>query len=300
MWYWSVDWLNQNSQRNYPLADDATRTDTSNSFTLTSDLLLDFVFPVQNTSAVDPGKFHVHTVQAYAGGVSIAFGYDGEVAASVSIPRTHEYGQSYYVNGTADFADSTGVVAIGNISELAAGRFSFDLAGGAITPASIRPSLRGVSAVRVIQGAEESGLYTGDIELTAGRNVQFFVSETEDGYRLRIDALPDSQLGSGCECSTLAPKGDPIHTINGVLPIANNIDLVAGNDCLEIIPHPGRGYIELVNRCAESCCGCDELEVVVNDLRQMTNQINTLSNFASRLESSVLNLQQTAESLRRL
>lgn len=299
MWFWSVDWLNQNSQRNYPLADGATRVDTSGSYTVPSDFLLDFVFPVQNTAFVDPGKFHLHTIQAYAGGVSVAFGYDGEVAAAVSIPRTHEYGQSYYVNGTADFADSTGVVAIGDVSALAAGRFTFDLSGGALIPAVIRPSLRGVSAVRVIQGAEESGLYTGDIELAAGRNIQFFVSETESGYRLRIDALPDSQLGSGCECDTLAPKGEPIYTLNGVLPIANNIDLVAGNDCIEIIPHAGAGYIEIINRCAESCCGCDELDVIVTDMRQMANQVNTLSNFAARLESAIANLQQTANSIRR-
>jgi len=287
MQYWDVAWLNQNEQRNYPLSDTATRLDTSQSFTLPTDVLLDFVWPVQNTSGVDPSLFHVFSVQAYENAVSIAIGYDGVIAGSVSIPRTHVYGQSYYVNGTDQFADSTGILAIGDISEVLAGFYEFDVSGGSLSPVTIRPSLKGVSGVRVVQGSLQSDLLTGDIELTAGSNVQFSVTSTDDGYSVRIDAIADSQLEEACDCTTLAPTGDPIYTINNVIPIAGNIDLIPGNDCVEITPYADRGYIEITNTCATSCCGCEELEVVVDDLNTLNVEVQTLLGVANRVDAQV-------------
>jgi len=285
--YWDVAWLNQNEQRNYPLADDATRLDTSGSFTLPTDVILDFVLPVQNTSGIDPTLFHVYSVQSYENGVAIAFGYDGLLACSVAIPRTHTYGQSYYVNGTGLFSDSTGIVAVGDISELLAGYFEFDVAGGSLSPVTIRPSLKGVSGVRVVQGDLSSDLLTGDIELTAGRNIQFTVTETIDGYRVRVDAVADSQLEEACDCTNLAPDGDPIFTINGVSPVAGNIELVAADDCVEITPYADRGYIEIANTCATSCCGCDELDVIVEDFNTLNAEVQTLLGVASRVDAEV-------------
>jgi len=55
----STDWLNENSLRNYPLADDATGLDTTGSFTLPKDLLVDAIFPVDTSLNLDPGGFHV-------------------------------------------------------------------------------------------------------------------------------------------------------------------------------------------------------------------------------------------------
>ena len=50
---WNLEWLNHNSQRSYPLAEDATKTDITGTFTLPDDFILGLYFPIHAGLDVD-------------------------------------------------------------------------------------------------------------------------------------------------------------------------------------------------------------------------------------------------------
>ena len=78
-----VGWLNNNALRNFPLADDASEYDITESYSLPKDLIVDFIFPVVATAEYQPDKFHVMEVAVFGGGVVIKLGYGGVASGSV-------------------------------------------------------------------------------------------------------------------------------------------------------------------------------------------------------------------------
>ncbi|HHA18728.1 MAG TPA: hypothetical protein ENK70_03375, partial [Methylophaga sp.] len=182
---WNVEWPNINANRKYPLAQDATLIDISGDFELPTDLIVDFVLPVRASTApaLDPTLFHVAQVGIFSAGVVISFAYDEEVFATVNIP-TVGFAQysTYVVTCSGAFSDSRGWVTIGNIVNtlLSAGAFTFDADGGRLHPMTIRPDLRAVTSLIVVDAAGESQPATGDIEFVAGTNCKLKVEKKED------------------------------------------------------------------------------------------------------------------------
>ena len=66
-----------------------------------------------------------------------------------------------------------------------------------------------------------------------------------------------------------------------------NIELVSVDDCLTIEPDGGAYLIRFKDQCSKSCCGCEELNTVVNDLNLLNVEVSTLSGVASRLDAEV-------------
>ena len=124
---WNIEWLNQNSQRNYPLSEEASLKDTTDSYTLPLDLVVDLVWPVHADASVETDKFHIHSLAIFGNGVSITIGYDGTAIGSMSVSATtHVRNQSYFISGTGDFHDSVGKITIGSLDNAmssAAGEF---------------------------------------------------------------------------------------------------------------------------------------------------------------------------------
>lgn len=283
---WNIDWLNGNSQRTFPLADDADRLDTSASFKIPNDLLLDFTLPVRASSGIDPNGFYVSNITAFSAGVVVTVSYSGLPVCSCSIlAATHEFGTAYTMTGTGEFADTAATLAVGDVAAVVAlgGAWTFDLEHARINPSLIRPALQGVSAIRVVNEGTAGEWLTGDIELQSGRNIQFVVTPTAGGYAVRVDAISDESLGATCECSDQNTAGEPIRTINNVGPDANgNIQLVPRYSCLNI--EAGTAKLTFEDTCSQTCCGCAELEVVTEDLNMLNREVTTLQGVASRLD----------------
>lgn len=288
---WNVEWLNSNSQRNYPLSEEATLKDTSGSFIIPLDFILDMVWPVQAAADINSDKFHIKNISIFGSGVILSIGYDGDLIGSVSIANdTHQVNQSYFISGVGDFFDSIGKVTIGNLAGMVSigGSYDFDIDGGRLEPTIIRPNLRGVSSMVVVSGAEKSPNLTGDIEFASGRNIQFTVSQPVGGNpRIRIDATGTGSGDDACDCDNTTGDTDPIKTINGVAPDSSgNIQLVSADECLEI-DSSGSGTLVLTDQCSKSCCGCEELEVVVDKLNLIDSQVYTMDGVLSRLDAEV-------------
>jgi len=286
---WNLEWLNQNAQRNYPLSEEASLQDISSTFTLPLDLVVDLVWPVHADATVETDKFQIHSISIFGSGVTITIGYDGSPIGAISVASaTHTRNQSYFISGTGDFHDSVGKVTVGSLENTmsSAGAYFFDLTGGRLEPTVIRPDLRGVTGIVLVNGDDRSETLTGDIELIAGRNCRLTpISNPGGNSQIRIDAISGEGLNNECDCDNLPETASPIYTINGISPDVNGNFTLSGSDCLTITELANG--IKLVDVCSDACCGCEELEPIVAVLQQMEAQITTLEGFTTRMNAEV-------------
>jgi hypothetical protein len=289
---WNQEWLNQNSQRAYPLAEDATRRDESGSFTLPDDFLLGLYIPVHAGLDVLPDRFFVRSVSVFATGYNVAVAYDDGtssppiVATAVVARSSHREYDSYVLPGSGDFDDIVGKVVVGRTDAIdlqPSGRYFFGFSGGKLDPDCVRPMIRGVSSITVVNGGERSPRLYGDFEFSSGSNMQISVISIGSVNQIRWDAIEGAGLIENCACED--DIGPPIRTINHVPPKADGDFTLVGNACLEL-ETVGNG-LKLNDKCSEPCCGCVELEKLTRELSQFGDQATTLRGFVDRLKREV-------------
>jgi hypothetical protein len=295
---WNLEWLNHNSQRHYPLVDEAAGKDVSGSFQLPEDFLVELDLPIHAGLDVDPAKFYIKNIGVYGTGFSIVVGYDavgGAVDAATALinRNTHVRNQTYALGGIGDFDDTFGKLTIGRldaIDQQPDGFFEFDVEQTRLTPSAIRPIIRGVSSISVRSGSNLSERLVGDIELQAGQNIQIVpILVAGADPVLRISAISGEGLIEECVCEGEV-VGPPIRRINGVPPTAAGDFTFLGNECLDV--NAIENGLKLDDVCSEPCCGCVELEAITRDLEAFGARATTLENFLVRLESSVSNMEQ--------
>lgn len=278
------EWLNSNSQRKYPLAEDADGTDTSGTFRLPDSFLVGLYVAVPGAAEVSPQKFFLRAVTAHAAGFVVDVAYDDgtsspPIAATAVVTRAaHAEYNEYRLIGRGDFADATGSVVVGPLDEIlatGAGKYTFSPASGRLDPDCIRPQLRGIAGLYITSGQNTFGPFFDDIEIVAGANIQFDLIATGGGItQFRIDAIEGAGLTAPCVCTGAPALPPPIRSINGVLGDGNlNIDLL-GEACVAVTT--GDHEVALANTCASPCCGCPELEAVAAETRHVREQAASL------------------------
>ena len=291
---WALEWLNANSQRNYPLTDDATGIDTTGSFVLPTDFLVSLDLPLSTGVDADPSRFFLYQLGAYATGYIVIIGYQPPTGypiqvASASIPTAgFVENQTYALGGIGDYADTVGKVTInslGNIGSQPGGFFTFTLATARIEPDCVRPIIRGVSSIIVTNGNNQSVRLTGDIELIADSNMQLTTSIVAgQNPQIMFSAIQGEGLAQPCVCAgdTVA---NPITRFNGVAPTPSGDFTIVGDNCLKITPIANG--LQFTDACSQPCCGCAELEAITQDLQQLSANAATLQGFVGRVSTSV-------------
>jgi hypothetical protein len=291
---WSIEFPDHNSQRSYPLAAQATHRDITDTFELPKDFLIGLNLPVHAGLDVDPAQFFISKLGVYSNGFTLVVGYQPsgggnsvDVANAMIARIGHTINLDYALGGLGNFADTIGRVRIGrldSINEQPAGEFRFNLEDTRLETETIRPMIRGLSSLSVVNNNERSQRLYGDIVFRAGSNMSItpIVQSGQDPI-LQFNAIEGAGLTEDCVCGdTTSP---PIRNINGVTPDADGrIDLFGGN-CVEfeLLAHG----LRLKDSCSQPCCGCTELEVITSTLDQLRQQAVTLENFLPSLEASV-------------
>ena len=296
----NIEWLNANGQRKYPLADHAQPVDVTGTFTLPTDFIVGLDLPVHAGLDVESHRFFVRNVGVYVNGFSIAIGYQpasGEpsIVAVASISRDQVTENSVWnMAGVNTFADTGGKITIGQlvgIDEQPGGFFTFDAAATPVEADCVRPMIRGVSSIRVTNGAETSEPMYGDIELVAQSNFQLTpVIVAGQDPQIRMSAIAGEGLNEGCVCVGNDDEAPPIRRINGIPPTPAGDFTLLGNDCLKV--NGIENGIRLDDTCSAPCCGCEELTAITTNLTTLFGQQQTMSGYLTRLETQLISLTQ--------
>lgn len=287
----NLEWRNHNAVRRFPFAGEATLTDDSGSFEIPVDFLLDLVLPVHASIDLDPARYFVRELGSFGSGYLLIVAHDGDDGvtdvATATVPRSgHVFGRRYALGGIEPFDDTVGHVVIGRLATIdrqPEGRYQFSLAATQLEPWSIRPNLRAVQALQVVNGGESSPLIYGDVVFGAGTNMQLVVSLVEgESPRIVFNAISGEGLVEECDCTGDNAELPCVRTINGVSPVNDEITLV-GNDCVEFEAFPGG--LRISDSCCTPCCGCRELEVVTEALERLRVEQETLALFSSRFNT---------------
>lgn len=297
----NIEWSNLCAMRRYPLADDASGADQTESFTLPQDFLVGLDLPVNAGVDVDPTKFYVKHVGVYASGYSVVVGYDGEDGpvdvATALVPRVgHVTNRTYNLGGIEPFDDTLGKVSVGGLANVDAqppGFYTFDPAAGRLDPDCVRPYIRGVSGIVVVNGNEESEVLQGVVRIRAGENCQLVpILVTGEDPEIQVNFVAGQGTIEECVCAGDAQVADCIRTINGIpgTTAERDFTFVAGT-CVVI------GAIEnglaFADSCGKACAGCPELEVVTQALKDLQIQAATVQQFADRLLTSAQVMEMT-------
>lgn len=294
---WNLQWLNHNSQRSYPLTERATKVDTTGVIRLPDSFIVALYFPVHAGLDVDTDQFFIKTVLIAPVGFTVGIGYaatGGDVlVGSVTVSSaTHVTNRTYAIAGVDDFADTIGQIVIGKLDELNAlppGLYEFEREAGELETDTIRPMIRGISGIRVVNGVETSELLYGDLDLVAGTNMRLDVSTAGPRPKIIFNAISGLNLNETCVCDDVN-TGECIRCINGICSGDGNLT-ITGGDCIQV--NTTANGISIEDTCAQPCCGCDELDAIKTQIDRFSDGATTLQNFVSRLSAEVTQMSLT-------
>lgn len=289
---WNLEWLNHNSQRHYPLTADSSRTDVTDSITLPDDFLVGLDLPVSPAMGMETGRFFLHQLGHFASGFQLIFAYDDgtsyiDVATAIIPADIGGRNKVFSLNGMYPFTDIVGSLVIGRLDSIASlpvGLFSFTLETARIEPQAIRPMIRGISSIRVVDANGNPGepLY-GDIELVAGSNIQLSTVDSAGETRIIISALSGEGTIEGCVCEGDAAKAPCLQSINGIRPTPNGNFTIVGDTCFGVVALSNG--IKITDTCSKPCCGCDELEIITRELERINAERASIDAFVRELQT---------------
>lgn len=289
---WNLQWLNHNAQRSYPLTTSATKKDVTSTLTIPDSFIVSLYFPTHAGSAFTPSNFYISAVLLAPTGFNIVIGYSDGISDNANVAAANIARASYVPNtayalaGIGDFADSVGHIVLGTLDEIdqePAGLYTFDKAGGALEPDTIRPMLRSVSSLRVFNNNEYGDRIYGHVTLVAGTNIRLSTGVSGGETYITIDAINGENLNQQCLCDVV--QGGPcITSINGVTTSDGNF-VLAPNTCLSFTAI--QNGLKIEDTCAQPCCGCSELDALRDQVNRFGDGITTLQNFVTRLGSEV-------------
>lgn len=284
--------LAQNANRRYPLADDASGLDLTEAFAVPNDFLVYLDLPVSTGVSTDPARFYVRYIGAHGDGYFIQVAYQPvsgppvPVAAAAVSVQGFIKNTVYALGGVAPFDDTVGRIVIGsldNINKQPAGFWEFSLENARLDPDAVRPIIQGVSALVCVTDGQPLAPLQGLVELRAGTNMQLvpIVAVGQDPV-IVINAISGEGTVQDCVCVGDASPTAPILTINGLPPVDDNFNLV-GSECISVVPIANG--LQLVDTCAKPCCGCVELERITQDLERLDTQAASVGTFVTQLQT---------------
>lgn len=284
-----LEWLNQNSLRNYPIRENAQRRPSLNDGTLVDEyaipnyLITDFVMTIDNESS---SALYIMKMILSNSALTFIIGSEGDVAATVSVDlTTHKTNDSYTFRGLNSYASAIGCMVVGDTARLREdipdGVYSYTYTETCFEYRCVRPAIRRVSSLCIYDdqtGYSTKQLY-GKVRLIAGDNIILRYDEENNG--IRIDADSSKKYNEECECGAETT----VKTINGLS--VENVTLV-GDDCISVTTDGT--VIKISDTCSKPCCGCAEMNFLNEKLSQLNTAVNKLENYADALDSRISEL----------
>ncbi|MFC1453601.1 hypothetical protein ACFLQL_00285 [Verrucomicrobiota bacterium] len=280
------EWLNENSNRNYPFREDVSllANDVSE-VRLPNFLIVDFIITVAGT----PLDVYLDTV-LYAGTfINLVFKDSADiVVTNITInTATHVAYTAYDIVGVGDnYDDARGKIVVGELSQIASylpqGAYTFSLENAKLESCTIRPDIRGIRSLVVQSGGIDSEIITGKVKLIAGTNCSIVYDAADNSIRIDAVNIPGSGFNQPCECEdNLVPEC--IRKINGVN--IEDLQIIGDGKCVDVSTNGN--VITISDKCSAPCCGCVELEFLTNSLGMLENNLGRLEGYSDLLNSKL-------------
>lgn len=323
----SLEWLNGNMHRNYPIVDSAVPVAVSGEY-LPASFMVDIQLVVPYVNGLDASRFFVSSIVRQPTALQVTIGYminpatgtGFDCAVSGSIPLTTQFSDtsapyevelaaitavtpasaasSYTHSIPAEYAALKGIrgkLYIGScVDLLSVGELSFVYANSALVPQCvfIESPTTNINSIRFVDDYGTDRTFTDDITIVADDGVKIEVSGSTVIFSMDQDFVEAevSRVLAGA-------YGAAIKTINGQGPDSEGNFTIHGEDCTLLTTQ--ESGISISNPCAKPCCdagGTDtaEIQTALEDLQLAKTWLN---NYYTDLATKVNTMQSRLSSL---
>ena len=170
------------------------------------------------------------------------------------------------------------------------GDIPFNLQGSRLESSVITYGPRRISGLKVYSDESTSSLLSGQVILASGSNHRMTLINDNGTHTITMNAIRGDDNEETCPCNDIE-LGPCIRKISNVGPDENgNVDILGG-DCIKI--DNAGGTLTIKDTCAQPCCGCEELNMLVTDVTALSSQITLLQGKIEFLDNSISTLQDT-------
>lgn len=327
----TLEWLNGNMHRNYPLLDSAVPVDDTDEHTLPSSFLTDMQLVVPYVEGLDSSKFFISSVVRQVNSWLVTIGYTiddsdpttkvgFDCAISGPIPMDLEYTGADLDAHTIELAAITttpaplsgsytygipeayaamrnlrGTLYIGSCRDLdnvGALQFSYQATPVMPTCVYIETARQEISSIRVVDGFGTDVTFTDDVTLRAGTGVKISVVGDKVAFDIDIDYMKEQ-----FNAMLSSEIGNAIRTINGMKPADDGSFTLTGMDCT-LINGAEHGVV-ISNPCSKPCCdsGGEDSADVKAALDQLASDKTVLENYYTDLATKINSMQSRLSSL---
>lgn len=269
----NLDFLNANTLREFPLKEGVTRTDTTGSFVIPDNFMVDLVASVSSSADL---RVYVSRIVNMPDEVEVELSAHGTstIIGVFSIPvGAHTRYATYVLAPSASYVNATGKLVVAELSGLAErpyGTFSFSVTDAELEARTIIPGLATASRFVFKNADGTSFSVSGDITIVAQTNTRF---RAINGTTVAIDAGDGLGLNSPC-----ADDRPCLKTINNIPPDSQGNFTLTTSDCARFTPlTSGVQYgLNLADACCKPCLSCNEIGDLTERLMQLESDLIAL------------------------
>lgn len=295
--FWNSQWLNQNTQRAYPLQYGQSATDLTAVLTIPDNLLADMnvygtVASLQAVSTTAPTEFYIRQVQILATSITLIIASNIGDIAIAAIPSNAPDYSTHTLSGATGSRANAGFITIGSLADFSIqlpGVYNFSNTATRLEMSAVRYELGRSIVTRVAQHGKVERTLIGSYTLNAGSNIKF-VSAANG---LEISAVNVDDLQPVCNPVTdFWRYQTPVKLINGVP--ARNSDgqfFMLADACTDL--EAVTNGIRLNNKCGTPCCSDSELDSLTDEIDTVVNAFTALETLVQSLETTLQQFEQT-------
>ena len=276
----SLEYLNQNSLRNYPIKDGLSRVSLDGLFTIPNTLVTDLTL---SAAGLGSGVFFISGITSNNSAVSIEISVvGGGVFGSfyTTLPNASE-NFDLILTPAPGYPDAAGLLTIGKLADLASqpsGDFLFDQTSTEILNRCSAQANLGITRITFIDAAGNSYAVSGSVQIVANSNLKF---QSNTANRILMNS--GEGLGLNSTCSSTA---NPILTINGIQPDSTgNFTLLADNSCVQI--NPAQYGVVISDACGAPCLGCTDISTLTSRVNTLETDIFSVRDYINNLQNSL-------------
>ncbi len=282
----NLDFLNQNSLRNFPLKEGLSALSLSDEFVIPESFLLDCSLAM--SSNIDR-TYYVSKVQNTPEIITVEISDDLDVVAglfTITVDTHETYGE-YFLAPSADYVGANGRLTVGDlrdISNLQTGIFHFEITSTELEMRCVVPSLNAINRMLFIDEKGLTHAMTGNVTIVARNNLKF----RKSGDVIFLDA--GDGLGLNKDCIDELPC---IRTIRNVAGDDDGNFTFLGADCAQFSEMTTPPGLMLQETCCKPCMGCDEISELTERVMHLEVDLLRLKEYAQRTQEIIAQFSQT-------